>query len=139
MIVDGHQTGKPRAAGSDPTKPIAGCRFTKFDRLLKRTAFERLGRRAKKVQTRHFIALFEANAIDRCRLGVSASRKVGSAVSRNRIKRLAREYFRQNRHLLGNNLDVHVIAKKEAANVCNQEVMISLEQLFKKIGNFKDD
>lgn len=139
MIVDGDQTGKPRAAGLDPIKPIAGCRLTKFDRLLKRTAFERLGRHAKKVQTRYFIALFAANALDRCRLGVSASRKVGNAVARNRIKRLAREFFRQNRHLLGNNLDVHVIVKKEAANGCNQEVKLSLEQLFKKIGAFKDD
>jgi len=139
MIVDGHQTGKPRAAGLNPIKPIAGYRLTRFDRLLKRTAFEQLGRRAKKVQTRYFIALFAANALDRCRLGVSASRKVGNAVARNRIKRLVREYFRQNRHLLGNNRDVHVIAKTETADGCNQEVMISLEQLFKKIGAFKDD
>jgi ribonuclease P protein component len=47
------------------------------------------------------------------RLGITVTRKVGTAVRRNRIKRLVREWFRLRRAMLGA-LDVVVIAKREA-------------------------
>jgi ribonuclease P protein component len=45
------------------------------------------------------------------RLGVAATRKLGSAVVRNRAKRLAREVFRRQRVAAG--LDVVVIPRRE--------------------------
>jgi ribonuclease P protein component len=47
------------------------------------------------------------------RVGITVSKKVGSAVTRNRIKRLVREYLR--RHEFAPGLDVVVIAKRNAA------------------------
>ena len=138
MRVDEASARKSQAAEVEQNTPTARYRYTKADRLLKRADFERL-RNGKKVQTRHFIALFEANAQDRCRFGVTASRKVGNAVIRNRLKRLSREYFRQNRHLLITHRDIHVIAKREAGAGCNSNVLLSLEKLFHKIGAFQDD
>jgi ribonuclease P protein component len=49
------------------------------------------------------------NGTPQSRLAISAPRKVGGAVQRNRWKRLIREAFRLNRHGVGAGLDVVVV------------------------------
>lgn len=51
------------------------------------------------------------------RLGITVSKRVGSAVTRNRIKRLVREFVRHNKSWLPEGHDVVVIAKRSAAAV----------------------
>src|SRR5262245_6692185 len=51
-----------------------------------------------------------ANGAATSRLGVAATRKLGSAVERNRAKRLARELFR--RHKIGG-IDIVVAPRRE--------------------------
>ena len=51
----------------------------------------------------------------RGRLGITASRKVGSAVVRNRVKRRIREWFRRDGQSELAGLDVIVIARASAA------------------------
>ena len=113
--------------------------FTKGDRLLKRRTYVQLGIRAKKLQDRYFIVLFDKSDSDRCRLGVTVSRRVGKAVTRNRIKRLSREFFRKNRRLFENTWDIHVIAKRAASDCENEAVLLSLERLLKKIDVFTNN
>lgn len=45
-------------------------------------------------------------------MGMAVSRKVGKAVTRNRVKRLLREFFRLHRALLPEHLDIVAVAKK---------------------------
>jgi ribonuclease P protein component len=51
------------------------------------------------------------NGGDVARLGVAATRKLGSAVERNRAKRLARELFR--RHRVDAGLDIIIVPRRD--------------------------
>ena len=51
------------------------------------------------------------------RLGITASRKVGNAVVRNRVKRRIREWFRRGGQAQLAGLDVVVIARASAATL----------------------
>src|SRR5438270_10461902 len=51
------------------------------------------------------------NDLSHCRLGISISRKVGTAVRRNRIKRLLRESFRLMQHDLPRGYDLVIVVR----------------------------
>src|SRR5207253_11094324 len=51
-----------------------------------------------------------------CRMGLITSRRVGSAVLRNRVRRRLREIVRRHQHNLRQDLWIVLIAKREAAS-----------------------
>lgn len=109
--------------------------FLKADRILKRNEFIQLSKTGRKLHNEYFIVLYGPGQYDRSRLGITVTRKVGKAVKRNRIKRLIREYFRLNRHLLSGEWDINVIAKKEAADLSSEKIFESLCNIFERISN----
>lgn len=52
------------------------------------------------------------NQLAQSRLGITVTRKIGSAVRRNRIKRMLREVFRYNRAALTTPLDLVIVARR---------------------------
>lgn len=111
--------------------------FTKADRLRKRPEFVHLSKTGRRVQNAHFIILFATGHHQRSRLGVTVTKRVGNAVTRNRIKRLFREFFRLNRACVGEYLDINIIAKKEAAGLTSAETFAQIERLLKKIERYR--
>jgi len=107
--------------------------YTKADRLRRRIAFLHVSRQGEKAQNRHFIAYYCPNQNNAPRLGITVTKRVGKAVTRNRIKRIVREHFRTNRKGFQSNLDISIIAKKEAAGLTSDELFHSLKGLFEKI------
>ena len=86
-------------------------RLTRHERVRQRPEFERAYESGQRLRGR-FMTLFVApNGTTRCRFGVAATRKLGSAVVRNRAKRLARELFRRLKPPAG--LDVVVVPRRE--------------------------
>ena len=63
------------------------------------------------------------------RIGITASRKVGGAVVRNRIKRGVRDWFRRSREQLPDSVDVVVIARPAAAALSGRQLSARLSQL----------
>ena len=88
--------------------------FPRRLRLRKRGQFLSVQRRGRRLNSECLIAHLSFNRGGPVRLGITASRKVGGAVQRNRIKRLLREAFRQHalRHERG--FDLVLIARQGA-------------------------
>ncbi|HTM46605.1 MAG TPA: ribonuclease P protein component [Polyangiaceae bacterium] len=94
-------------------RTLSSGRLSAASRLRKRSEFRAVQAQASRVVTRHFVFLLHMpNAAQRSpRLGITASRKVGNAVARNRAKRLVREAFRATRDLWQPGLDLVVIVR----------------------------
>jgi len=108
----------------------ASQRFPKTARLRKRAEFVNLSRRGVKLQSANFLVVVWAKRQQENRLGITVSGKVGNAVTRNRIKRSIREYFRRHRADLPMESDILVIARRGAAALEGNGVGVELEKLF---------
>ena len=103
--------------------------FPKDERLLHRADFVNANRSGKRCHMRHFIAISRKNELGTTRLGVTASKKVGNAVRRNRAKRLIREFYRLNKARLPQGYDIVVIAKKGAGCLNLRKAEKELEEI----------
>jgi ribonuclease P protein component len=91
---------------------VIRLRFRKDEHLRKAADFARVYAR-RCVARQKFLTVFASpNSLRRSRLGLSVSKKHGSAVIRNRIKRLLREAFRLQRHALPAGLDLVLIPEQ---------------------------
>ncbi len=110
----------------------------KTHKILDRAKFVKLSRFGKKFQDHYFIIVFMPGESECSRLGITASKRVGNAVVRNRIKRLIREWFRINKSTIGGCWDISVIAKKTASGLTSYQVFKSLGNIFDRLGGGQD-
>lgn len=83
----------------------------------------------------HITILARHNELETARLGITVpKKKVKNASDRNTIKRIIRESFRLRRHQLPN-VDIIVIAKQGIGQLDNQEMVVQLEKLWRKLTN----
>jgi ribonuclease P protein component len=86
-------------------------RLRRADRVRRRPEFERAYDTGIRIHGRFMMLFVVVNGGTEPRLGVAATRKLGSAVERARAKRLAREVFR--RHKVAAGLDIVVVPRRE--------------------------
>ena len=82
-----------------------------FQRIRRRPEFERVYSQGARIRGRFMTLFVLPNGGEVPRFGVAATRKLGSAVERNRAKRLSREVFR--RHNVAAGLDIVIVPRRE--------------------------
>ncbi len=91
-------------------------RFPKAARLARTSEFARVREQGKPVHGKSMLlGVFEAGAGSATRTGIVTSRRIGSAVVRNRVRRRLREIVRHARATLREGLWLVIVAKPPAA------------------------
>ena len=88
--------------------------FTRASRLRARKRFLEVYERGYRVHGSFFVLFGVRGETSRSRLGITATKKYGHSVARNRIKRVIREIFRENRGIAASPIDVVVNVKMSA-------------------------
>lgn len=102
----------------------------KFSESLKKNSyFQNVYKNGKSYANRFFVMYVLENSLDKNRLGISVSKKVGNSVIRHHITRLVREAYRLQEEMFNSSLDIVVIARVSAKNVTFDETKKALLHL----------
>jgi ribonuclease P protein component len=108
----------------------------KQKRLAKRREFVRVYESGRKLFSRYTVVFFAANDQPHSRIGITATKKLGKANVRNRLKRWTRETYRRQREPLGldaRSLDIVVNVKPNAAASSFDEYSRDLARLLERV------
>lgn len=105
-------------------------------RLKKRAAFAYVYRKGEKASARDLL-LLSAKSKEGLKIGLSVSKKVGNAVTRNRVKRLLREAIRPLTDRIDDGFMYVIVAYPSIAEKDFFSVSKSVEQAFSRAGKLK--
>ncbi len=104
-----------------------------YDKLKKSREFSYVYRNGEKWVGRYVVILYVKNPLPGSRIGIVVSKKVGTAVVRNKIKRRLKEIIRLNQDRIPEGLDIVIVAKSKAKVVSFWDLMDDLLKGFKEI------
>lgn len=108
----------------------------KQKRLAKRREFVRVYDSGQKVFSRYTVLFFAANDLPHSRIGITATKKLGKANVRNRLKRWTRETYRRQRDPLAldpQSLDIVVNVKPNAAAASFEDFSRDLTRVLERV------
>jgi ribonuclease P protein component len=107
-------------------------------RLAKRREFVHVYETGRKLFSRYSVLFFAGNGLPYSRIGITATKKLGKAHDRNRLKRWTRETYRRLREPLGidaRSLDIVVNVKPNAADTTFQDFSRDLRRVLERVVN----
>ncbi len=107
--------------------------------LKKNRDFQLLYKEGKSRANRYLVLYVKENGLEKNRLGVSVSKKVGNSIVRHRITRLIRESYRLHEDMFNSGLDMVVIARVSAKDRSMREIESALLHLGKLQGVLKEE
>ena len=97
--------------------------------LKKNMDFQNVYKNGKSYANKYLVMYVLENNLNKNRLGISVSKKVGNSVIRHRITRLIRESYRLQEDMFNSSLDIVVIARGSAREVGYKEIESALLHL----------
>lgn len=114
-------------------------RYPHSESLKKNRDFQLLYKEGKSRANRYLVLYVKENGLEKNRLGVSVSKKVGNSIVRHRITRLIRESYRLQEDMFNSGLDMVVIARVSAKDREMREIESALLHLGKLQGVLKKE
>lgn len=99
--------------------------------------FRRIYRQGKSHVTPYFVVYVKKNRIKTNRLGITATKKIGNAVERNRARRIIKEAYRLLEPELPVGLDIVIVARRKTVFSKMQAVMAVLGSCFSTMGSVR--
>lgn len=106
--------------------------------LKKNRDFQTVYKEGKSFANRYLVLYVKENGLDKNRIGISVSKKVGNSIVRHRLTRLIRESYRLQEDMFNSGLDMVVIARINAKGKGYQEISSALMHLGKLQGVLKE-
>ena len=97
--------------------------------LKKNSEFQNVYANGKSYANKYLVMYVLKNDLNRNRIGISVSKKVGNSVIRHHITRLVRESYRLQEDVFNSSLDIVVIARGTAREVGYKEIESALLHL----------
>ena len=101
-------------SGTTTIRPFRIGDLKVAESLKKNQDFQKVYRNGKSYANKYLVMYVLENDLQKNRIGVSVSKKVGNSVVRHRLARLIRESFRLNGDKFQSGLDIVVIARNTA-------------------------
>lgn len=102
-------------------------------RIRKAAEFQECRDKGKKVFSKHLICLFSKNAFAHPRIGLIVTKKTGSAVVRNRWKRVIRDFFRTHPAQFHDATDYVFVVKSTTKDTPLDDIRVELSNLVGRI------
>ena len=97
--------------------------------LKKNMDFQNVYKNGKSYANKYLVMYVLENQMNKNRIGISVSKKVGNSVIRHRITRLIRESYRLQEEMFNSSLDIVVIARGAAREAKYKEIESALLHL----------
>ena len=99
--------------------------------LKKNHQFQFVYKNGKSYVNKYLVMYIKENGLERNRIGISVSKKVGNSVVRHRVTRLIRESYRLHESVFNSGLDIVVVARFAAAQADYEKIESALLHLAK--------
>ena len=97
-------------------------KYPNSETLKKHSDFQIVYKQGKSCANRYLVMYVKENGLEKNRLGISVSKKVGNSIVRHRITRLVRESYRLHEDMFNSGLDMVVVARVNAKGRSFEEI-----------------
>ncbi|WP_304341376.1 ribonuclease P protein component [Metaclostridioides mangenotii] len=109
--------------------------FSRTNGIKKDSDFRKVYKHGKSFANKYLVIYILKNRSDTSRIGISVSKKVGKAVTRNKVRRLIKEAYRLNiDNKIKPGYDIVFIARVSSSNASFEDIDKSVKYLVKKTG-----
>lgn len=111
----------------------------KINIIKKNIDFNRIIQKRKGISNKYYIINEENNNLNKPMFGITFTKKIGNAVTRNKLKRQIKSIIDNNKYIYQNNKNYIIIIRKETLNISYQEKEKNLIELFNKLKEKDND